>query len=169
LQEIKALQDKLGETKHPLLGSSTIKPTIIKGGFKANIIPDLCEITLNMRCVPEDSNKEVINKWIQDIIVRLSRRDPHFKADIHDLRSSDALDVPENSEVVMLVKQILKTDPIGVPYYTEAVSYTKAGIPTVICGPGDIDQAHTPNEFIGIDQLEKGVSFYKELIKNVCL
>jgi acetylornithine deacetylase ArgE len=169
LQEIKALQVKLNKKKHPLLGSTTIKPTLIKGGFKANIIPDLCEITLNMRCLPEHSKKEVINKWIVDIFEKLSRSDQNFKADIKDLRASEALDVAKSLKIVKLLKEILGTDAIGVPYYTEAVSYTKAGIPTVICGPGDIDQAHAPNEFISINQLEKGVEVYKQLINKVCI
>jgi len=69
----------------------------------------------------------------------------------------------------MLLKSILRKEPIGVPYYTEAVSYTRAGIPTVICGPGSIDQAHTPDEYITLKQLDFGVKIFKEAIKRVCL
>jgi acetylornithine deacetylase/succinyl-diaminopimelate desuccinylase-like protein len=47
LEEINVLQKEINHEKHPLLGPSTIKPTLINGGFKANIIPDRCEITIN--------------------------------------------------------------------------------------------------------------------------
>lgn len=49
-------------------------------------------------------------------------------------------------------------------YYTEAVTYTKAGIPTVICGRGNIDQVHKPDEYISWGQLDQGVWAFKELI-----
>ena len=79
------------------------------------------------------------------------------------------LDVPVDSEVVRTLIEILGTEPVGAPYYTEAVSYSKAGIPTVICGPGSIDQAHTPDEYISLEQLDMGYKTYKELVKRVCL
>ncbi|MCK4702002.1 M20/M25/M40 family metallo-hydrolase, partial [Candidatus Bathyarchaeota archaeon] len=53
--------------------------------------------------------------------------------------------------------------------YTEAVNYTRAGIPTVICGPGSIDQAHTPDEYVSLEQLELGLSTFKEAVKRICL
>jgi len=70
--------------------------------------------------------------------------------------------------VVRTLMDILGTEPVGAPYYTEAVEYTRAGIPTVICGPGSIDQAHTPDEYITLDQLDRGVATFKELVKRIC-
>jgi acetylornithine deacetylase len=64
---------------------------------------------------------------------------------------------------------LLGSKPEGEPYYTEAVSYSKSGIPTVICGPGDIAQAHAPDEFITIDQLDRGTKMFGEIIKRTCL
>ena len=79
------------------------------------------------------------------------------------------LDVPEDSEVVELLTKVLGSEAIGVPYFSEAGDYTEAGIPTVLCGPGSIDQGHTANEFIAVDQLEKGVKVYKKVIEEICL
>ncbi len=169
IQEIVALQGRLNETQWPLLGPTTIKPTLIKGGFKSNVIPDLCEVTLNVRPIPGHDKTEVVRGWVDDIIAKLSAADPNFRADVTGLRCSDALDIPEKAEVVQLLMGLLSTRPEGVAYYTEAVSYTKAGIPTVICGPGDIAQAHAPDEYVSLDQLEKGTRLYKQLIEKVCL
>ena len=169
LYEIRELQKTLDKTQHPLLGPTTVECTLIKGGFKANIIPDQSNLTLNFRFIPGHEAPETSKKWLNNIIQKLSEKDPTFKAEIIDHSASIPLDVPLDSQVVMMLKDILGSEPVGAPYYTEAVSYTKAGIPTVICGPGSIDQAHTPDEYISLEQMEQGVETYKELIKRVCL
>ena len=169
LYELRLLQETLNKEPHPLLGPTTVECTLMKGGFKANIIPDHANMTLNFRFIPGHEDPEISKKWLKNIISKLSEKDPTFKAEIISNRAGKPLDVSLDSEVVTLLKDILGTEPIGAPYYTEAVSYTKAGIPTVICGPGSIDQAHTPDEYISLEQIDLGVKTYKELIKRVCL
>jgi len=159
----------LNQKQHPLLGPTTVECTIINGGFKENIIPDQSQLALNFRFIPGHEAPETSKKWLICIIKKLSEKDPDFNAEIIDHRASIPLDVPLDSPVVKILKDILGSEPVGAPYYTEAVSYTKAGIPTVICGPGSIDQAHTPDEYISLEQMEQGVATYKELIKRVCL
>ncbi len=169
LQEMRKLQETLTKKPHPLLGPSTIECTLINGGFKSNIIPDQCTLDISTRLIPGHDNPTVSRGWFTDIIRKLKKNDPQFKAEIHDLMTSKPLDVPENSEIVHLLTKMLRSQPSGAPYYTEAVNYTAAGIPTVICGPGNIDQAHTPDEYITLKQLELGVKTYKETIRQVCL
>jgi acetylornithine deacetylase ArgE len=169
LQELGKFQKTLNKKPHPLLGPTTIECTLINGGFKSNIIPDQCTLTLNMRLIPGDEKPANTKAWLRAIIKTCEERDPKFKAKVLEIRTNPPLDVPEDSEVVKLLGKILKKQPIGAPYYTEAVNYTKAGIPTVICGPGNIDQAHTPDEYITIKQLDLGLKTYKESIRQVCL
>jgi acetylornithine deacetylase ArgE len=163
------LQEEIKETTHPLLGPSTIEPTIIKGGFKSNVIPDRCEIALNSRLIPQHKGLETFTGWLNRLIAKCVERDSTFSAEVVDARASLPLEVPEDKEIVRILKDILNTEPIGVPYYTEAVNYTQAGIPTVICGPGNIDQAHTPNEYITLEQLDLGVKVFKQVIRKICL
>jgi len=169
LYELRKLQKRLDQNKHPLLGPTTVECTIMKGGFKSNIIPDQAHLNLNFRLIPGHENPETSKKWLMDIINRLSENDPEFKAEILRNSASEPLDVSLDSQVVSLLKDILGTEPVGAPYYTEAVSYTKSGIPTVICGPGSIDQAHKPDEYISLEQIDLGVETYKQLIRRVCL
>ena len=169
LYELRALQNKLNETRHPLLGPTTVECTIMKGGFKANIIPDQAHLTLNFRFIPGHESPETSREWLMDIINKLSENDPDFRAEILSSRASIPLDVPLDSPVVTTLIEILGTEPVGAPYYTEAVSYNRAGIPTVICGPGSIDNAHSPDEYISLEQIDQGVEAYKELIRRVCL
>jgi acetylornithine deacetylase/succinyl-diaminopimelate desuccinylase-like protein len=169
IQEVARLQERLKGEVHPLLGSTTIEPTMIKGGLRGNIIPPSCEVGLNTRLIPGHDNNEAIKGWLDEVLVNCSRRDGEFRAIVTNARGGAALDVPEENEVVQLLKEILGTEAMRAPYYPEAVSYAGAGIPTVVCGPGDIAQAHAPDEYISVDQLEKGVRVFKELIKRVCL
>ena len=169
IQELNKLQRQLAKTRHPLLGYTTIKPTLIKGGFKSNIIPDYCEITINVRTIPRHSKSSVLERWLQKISNKLAVKDPTFKAEIRNVQASTALNVSENAEIVTILRDLLGTKPVGVPYYTEAVSYTNSGIPTVICGPGDIAQAHSPDEYITLEQLAKGTRTFHKLIEKTCL
>ena len=169
LQEIRRLQKTLNKKPHPLLGPTTVECTLINGGFKTNIIPDQCTLDLSTRLIPGHDKPAVSRGWFKEIIDTLKAKDPEFKADILEVTASKPLDVPEDSEVVRMLTKMLKKQPSGAPYYTEAVNYMAAGIPTVICGPGNIDQAHTPDEYITLKQLELGVKIFKESIKQVCL
>ena len=166
---LRGLQSKLDETRHPLLGPTTVECTMMNGGFKSNIIPDQARLTLNFRLIPEHRDPEVSRKWFEDIIASLSSKDPEFNAELTSHRASEPLDVPLDSRIVTTLREILGTRIAGAPYYTEAVNYTRAGIPTVICGPGSIDQAHTPDEYISLEQLDLGVSTFKETVKRICL
>jgi len=169
LQELRRLQSDLNEKPHSLLGPTTVECTLINGGFKSNIIPDQCTLTINTRLIPGHEKPATSKGWIKESIATCKARDPEFKAEILSATASKPLDVPEDSEVVRLLTKMLKTRPTGAPYYTEAVNYTAAGIPTVICGPGNIDQAHTPDEYITLKQLDLGVKTFKESIRQVCL
>jgi succinyl-diaminopimelate desuccinylase len=169
LQELRELQTNLNENPHPLLGPTTVECTLINGGFKTNIIPDQCTLNLNTRLIPGHEKPAVSKGWVREAINICKDRDPEFKAEILSATTSSPLDIPEDSEVVRLLTKMLKKQPRGAPYYTEAVSYTAAGIPTIICGPGNIDQAHTPDEYITLKQLNLGVKIFKESIRQVCL
>jgi acetylornithine deacetylase/succinyl-diaminopimelate desuccinylase family protein len=169
LVEMRKLQKTLNKKPHPLLGPTTAECTISNGGFKANIIPDQCTLDISTRLIPGHEKPAVSKGWFNEIIKALKAKDPKFKAEILEVTASKPLDVPENSEIVRLLAKMLKKQPSGAPYYTEAVNYTAAGIPTVICGPGNIDQAHTPDEYITLKQLDLGLKTFKETIRQVCL
>jgi acetylornithine deacetylase ArgE len=169
LLSLRTLQEELNRTRHPLLGPTTVECTMMKGGFKKNIIPDSANLTINIRLIPEHKEPVILRKWFTDTIGELSSDDPEFNAEFTTSKIKEPLNVPLDSEIVQFLIGYLGTEPTGAPYYTEAVDYTKAGIPTVICGPGDISQAHTADEWISLDQLKRGVKTFKEAIRHFCL
>ena len=68
-----------------------------------------------------------------------------------------------------MVSELLGTNaqPGKVSYGTEGGHFQAAGIPTVICGPGSIEQAHKPNEYIDLEQLDKGENFVSSLVRSL--
>jgi len=169
LVALEGVKRELEVVRHPLLGYTTIESTIIKGGIKTNIIPDRCDIYLNWRLIPIHARGDVIKRILGRVMKECRSSDPDFNAEITKIRVSPPLEIPEGNELVKLMKRILGSEPIGAPYYTEAVTYTQAGIPTLICGPGNIRQAHTFNEYIDLEELEMGKRLMIELIRKICL
>ena len=80
-----------------------------------------------------------------------------------------ALDNGPEMEVVGLAQELSGNSDIGkVSYGTEGSQFQRAGIPTVVCGPGSIEQAHKPNEYVAIEQVEKCEQFIRRLMNHVC-
>jgi acetylornithine deacetylase/succinyl-diaminopimelate desuccinylase family protein len=141
---------------HPLLGSGTAVVTIMQSGNRYNIIPDRCEATMDIRYLPEQ-NSQVILKEIQDIIDQL-RLSKNVKAQLHC--ADDKAPLWTDPELPF-VKQLLtacgevtgKSEPIGLPFMTDASPLTENGAKCIVFGPGNIAHAHSKDEFLEIEQL----------------
>ena len=106
-----------------------------------------------------------------DEMVRPDLKKRDERADIQveiDYRGAP-MELPPGSEVERIALELTgNTQASAAPYYTEGAIYNQAGIPTVICGPGDIDQAHRPNEFITREQMDRGLPLLSALIERIC-
>ena len=79
-----------------------------------------------------------------------------------------ALDTSAETPIVALVHELTGTNDVGkASYGTEASQFQRAGIPAVVCGPGSIDQAHRPNEYIEIAQVEACEKFLGKLMDRL--
>ena len=71
------------------------------------------------------------------------------------------------SAAEVLAKRLARTNAVGtVPFATEAGQFQKNGIPTIVCGPGSIRQAHQPDEFITLEQIDAGLAFMHRLAEE---
>jgi acetylornithine deacetylase len=78
------------------------------------------------------------------------------------------LDTSAETAIVGLVQELSGSSEIGkVSYGTEASQFQRAGIPTVVCGPGSIAQAHKPNEYIALEQVRKCEAFLGRLMERL--
>lgn len=142
------------------------------GGIAPNVIADNCTFTWDVRNIPADNADDIFQEfqaYCREREAELQRRFPGAKIDTHEHHPAvPALDTPEHLSVVPFIKELSgRTDLDTVAYAAEAGQFANAGFETVICGPGDIAQAHRANEFIEKDQLEQGVAFMQRLIQKL--
>ena len=148
---------------------TTMQVGLIRGGTAPNIVPKSCVFDLEIRHLPN-----VDPEALFDAIRRHAREavEPEMKAVAPDARfefeefpSNLALNTDPDEAVVAFVKRLAGQNKHGkVGFGTEAGLFQqRAGIPTVVCGPGDIAQAHKPDEFITLDQIRKGEAFMTRL------
>jgi acetylornithine deacetylase len=81
----------------------------------------------------------------------------------------DPLETPAHAEIVQVVERLTHGPAGAVAFGTEAPYLQKLGIETVILGPGNIEQAHQPNEFIRLDRLQPMVEILTQLIQHFCV
>ena len=91
--------------------------------------------------------------------------DPQSGFEFERMSHIAGLDIDENAEIVQLAKALTGANSTGkVAFGTEAGLFQQmAGIPTIVCGPGSIEQAHKPDEFIALEQIAQGESFVRKL------
>ena len=151
---------------------TTLHTGVISGGTILNIVPDLCQFEFEIRHLIEDNPRELINKiklyakehLVPEMHKVSSKTDIHFEEKV----TYPGLSINENSKLVKYIKKLLNNEKHKkVIFGTEGGLFQeKLNLPTVVCGPGSIDQAHKADEYISINQLEKGGKFLDDLINS---
>lgn len=166
---IKAIDSDPPTGNHDLVGPPTCSIGTIQGGRQINFVPDECRIQIDRRMIPGESAAEVHN-YHDGLLnparelhpdVRIENESP-FVAD-------EAMETPADESIVRAASEVLTSidlpsDSIGVPFGCDASKLSRAGIPSIVFGPGSIDRAHTADEYVEIDQVEKASEFYRNLI-----
>lgn len=150
---------------------TTLSTTLIKGGTATNIIPALCEFIFEIRHIAQDTKAEIeekINFFIaQDLLPRMKQEYADASIKLDKFAGAPGLSHVEEYEIVKLARTITGDHEVRkVAYATEAGLFQQADIPSIVCGPGSIEQAHRPNEFIAVEQLEKCERFLVESVRN---
>ena len=151
---------------------TTLHTGLINGGTILNIVPNLCEFEFEIRNLATDDPLKLVNK-IKDYTNQKLINDMHkvsSKTGIHfnEKNNYPALDISADIEPVKNIKELLNNQKHKkVVYGTEGGLFkNRFDIPTIVCGPGSIDQAHKPNEYISIEQIKKCSNFLDNLISS---
>jgi len=152
---------------------STVHTGVIRGGTALNIVPSECVFDFEFRHLPSDDQASFLEEVRAHLKATL---EPEMRAvsaatgfEIKQLSEMPALDMSPESEIVGLVQELTGNADLGkVSYGTEASQFQRAGMPAVVCGPGSIAQAHKPNEFVALEQLEQCERFLRALIERLC-
>jgi acetylornithine deacetylase len=134
---------------------TTLHVGVIRGGTVLNIVPSRCEIELEIRNIASDDPAPIVDGMRADAAAIGASADPHTGMDLEIVHQYPGLETPADCELVALVAELTgHREPIKVGYGSEGGLFSeRLGIPTVVCGPGSIDQAHKPDEFVDRDQL----------------
>jgi acetylornithine deacetylase len=147
---------------------TTVHVGTIAGGTARNILSKSCSFHWEFRGLPSLDPQEIserLDRFVQEIALKRLNRFGEFG------RIETKLEVavpglapePGSAAEALTLRLAGKNHTQTVPFGTEAGHYQAAGIPTVVCGPGSIDQAHQPDEYITLDQLEAGMAFMRRL------
>ena len=154
--------------------AATFNVGTIVGGTAGNILARECEVLWGYRELPTRPIEELgerAKKWLAEkLLPRMKAKHPAAAIET-ELRSSTPAFSPEgNDDAKTLAGSWSGSNTVGsVVYATEAGIFRKTlGVPTVVCGPGDIAQAHQPNEFILVPQIGACEEFMKRMLEWAC-
>ncbi len=151
-------------------GHTTINVGIIAGGTAGNILARECTLNWGYRTLPGDDPWEVQRRaeaYIAELLLpKMKAKHPDANITLKRRSFVPGLLPQENEEAAKLALEWTGGNrTYAVPYGTEAGIFRGHGIPTVICGPGDIAQAHQPNEFVAKSQMDACDTFLGKLIR----
>ncbi|AWQ06579.1 acetylornithine deacetylase [Bordetella bronchiseptica] len=147
---------------------STMTTNQIHGGIAVNTIPELCEFSYefrNLPGMPADAIQAEVERYVRDeLLPRMRAEYTQARIDIETGAAAPGLEASEQAAITQLVRS-LTADRVTrkVAYGTEAGLFQGIGIPTVVCGPGHIEQAHKPDEYVALDQLAACEAFLRRL------
>jgi len=148
---------------------ATLNLGVIKGGTKANVIAEECIIEFDIRPIEGQTS----DLMIRDLMARMQSIGEHGGQPLVSLRlmrcPTEPVTTDANSLIVAVAEQVTGIKAHGVPYGTDASVLQLMGTDCLILGPGDIAQAHKPNEFVRTDQLESAVSKFRQIAQKICL
>jgi acetylornithine deacetylase len=168
------LQEELAQRRNPHLDTmpnhTTINVGIISGGTAGNILARECVLNWGYRTLPGDDNTEVqrrAEQYVKELLLpKMRKKHPDANIEIKRRSFVPGLLPQENEAAAKLALEWTGGNrTYAVPYGTEAGIFRSHGIPTVICGPGDISQAHQPNEFVAKSQMDACDTFIGKMIQ----
>jgi acetylornithine deacetylase len=168
---IRQIADRLAQLEQRDYGFTvpytTLSTGLIRGGIAANIVPKDCEFQFDMRTLPSasaDALYQEIRGYADALAREMKTIEPEAGIELEWACQVVGLEATEADAIVQWAMRLAHTTNTGkVSYGTEAGLFQEFGIPTVVLGPGDIAQAHRPNEFVSLDQLAQCQAFLERI------
>ena len=156
------LPRRFAEHEDNLLGLPTVNLGMIRGGSRTNIVPDSANASLDFRETPSLRKKGGVLSLLEEI---LSENGWSDEIEVKRTVDSEPLHTDPDFDPVKRLEK-LGAKLTTAPWFCDAGWLSRGGIPSVACGPGNIAQAHTEDEFIRIDDLEEGARFYRDFLSS---
>jgi acetylornithine deacetylase/succinyl-diaminopimelate desuccinylase-like protein len=152
----------LTKKRHPILGCGTVNVGMIRGGTQPNIVPDHCEIQVDRRTIPGETDEKV-----QQDLLKFVRAFGVAAELVNSKSPCYALETDPNLPLVRDFMSLLgQKKPLGVDFFCDASILAHGGIPCVVFGPGNIAQAHTQDEWIELESLKTGTRMLQQFLER---
>jgi acetylornithine deacetylase/succinyl-diaminopimelate desuccinylase-like protein len=152
---------------HARCGKPTACVSMIEGGSGVNTVPDHAVIDIDRRLIPGETPEaayELLTAYVNERVQREGIRVEHEEPWISTQGLGDENNQAWAERIAMVVRGMdLSSELVGVPYGTDAPAIVAEDIPTVVFGPGSIDQAHTKDEWLAVEQLQRATEVFFRL------
>lgn len=153
-RDVVALSRLVPEREHPVLGPVTIASTVIQGGKVRNMIPDACEVDVDVRSTPAYTHEE---------LVELIRSAVESEVVIHSDRLIP-VETPPHADIVQAAVRASGEAPFGSPTASDWIFLSD--VPAIKMGPGSSNLSHTKDERISLAELDRAVDVYRRTVLN---
>jgi len=140
----------------------------IHGGDNPNRICGHCELQIDIRPLPGMKLTDLRNELEQRLQTTLAGTMISYET-LALFEGVPAIETPADSTLVKAVEKLTAASSEAVAFSTEAPFYNKLGMDSVVLGPGSINQAHQPDEYLGLEQIKPTVKLMQDLVKQFCM
>ncbi len=171
LDELERLQhDVLDLRTHHLLGHASLHASTISGGTGWSTYPDTCVLRIERRTLPGETTASVMSEFEQ-ACARATTRDAALDVQVRHVLTQGPSDVPADAAIVRALEAAMRAEgePVrheGMSAWTDAALLNDAGIPAICYGPGDIVLAHSAEEWVPLDEVERATRVLQRLATN---
>ncbi|MFK3868059.1 acetylornithine deacetylase [Psychrobacter faecalis] len=152
---------------------STLSVGTIQGGTATNIVPNLCEFTFDYRNLPHMTQDDIlapIAAKVAELSTQMQARAADTGIELLQEESVPAMTDSDSTELQALIIALTGDDTRHkVAYATEGGQFTNSGIPTIICGPGSIEQAHKADEYVALSEMARCDEFLQKLLNSCAI
>jgi acetylornithine deacetylase len=153
---------------------STAQTSTIVGGNAINTIPAECRFVFEFRNLPELDSELVlarIEEYARETLLpKMQREHASAAIEFFKIATAPGLDASEQAAITQLVRALTNDQQQRkVAYGTEAGLFARAGVPSIVCGPGSIEQAHQADEYVELEQLHACQAFLSKVIHSLSL
>ncbi|MBF4692432.1 M20 family metallopeptidase [Fusibacter ferrireducens] len=176
------LMPKIESKTHPIIGTSSMNYGLIQGGTQPSTVAGACCLQVDRRWVPSESYDQVVQEY-QDILDALHDEDKNFRCTLKVLDVSlmkkgyvhEAMEIEKDHPIVDIVTKATEQITQNKPKQTYFQAWSDGGllsryakIPTIVFAPGDLESAHSANEFLEISQIRPAVLIYAMTAIEFC-
>jgi acetylornithine deacetylase/succinyl-diaminopimelate desuccinylase family protein len=172
INQFESIRRKHARMRHRLVGTPKIHSSTITGGSDWATVPAKCILRVERRLLPGEKPQDSVAE-LRQVIAECSKRDQKLKATVRLIHYADSIDVKRARHIPILRQEAgragLDSKIVGVPYWTDAaILVNRARIPSCLFGPGNIECAHSPDEFINIQDVINSIPIYAETARRYC-